>query len=368
MNNLVVANLKHHPGRTLTSVAGVAIGVILVVLTVGLVRGALRDRGQRDTNTGVEIMLSQRDLSGLSVASLPISMPLSWIDRVREVDGVADVVAVGQYIEMKGEGGLGIRQIDGVQFENYSRATPVRIIDGHPLPAAGESIIVDFKYAAAHKTKLGEKIPIFNRDFTVIGVYEPETGARMMIPLATMQEMLGAPDQCSMLLVKCQNGEEQENVGRRIVERFPDLRVIFTRDLPKLFAEGYSSFNIFLNVVAALAVGISLLVISLTMYAAVTERTKQIGIMKSLGASKGFIASVFLKESLMISAFGVASGHIAALLVRALLMYTIGTKIEIEADYLLAVTLGGLGSGVFGALLPAMRAASLDPVLALSNE
>src|SRR5262245_31336793 len=122
MNNLAVSNLKHHPGRTVASVAGVAIGVILVVLTVGLVRGALRDRGRRDTNTGVEIMLSQRDLSGISIASLPISMPLSLIDRVREVTGVADVVAVGQHLELKGEGGLGIRQIDGVEFESYSRA------------------------------------------------------------------------------------------------------------------------------------------------------------------------------------------------------------------------------------------------------
>src|SRR5215510_14632159 len=110
MNNFAVSNLKHHPGRTVASVAGVAIGVILVVLTVGLVRGALRDRGRRDTNTGVEILVSQRNQSGISLASLPISMPQDWVNRVREVEGVADVVAVGQFLEMKGEGGLGIRQ------------------------------------------------------------------------------------------------------------------------------------------------------------------------------------------------------------------------------------------------------------------
>ncbi len=56
MNSLVASNLSHHPGRTLASVIGVAVGVILVVLTVGLVRGKLRDRGQRDANIGVEII------------------------------------------------------------------------------------------------------------------------------------------------------------------------------------------------------------------------------------------------------------------------------------------------------------------------
>src|SRR5262245_12243421 len=121
MNSLVMANLKHHPGRTAASVTGVAIGVILVVLTVGLVRGALRDRGQRDTNTGVEILVSQRDQRGISIVSLPISLPVDLMYRLRETPGVKDVVAVGQFLEMKGEGGLGIRQIDGVDFESYRR-------------------------------------------------------------------------------------------------------------------------------------------------------------------------------------------------------------------------------------------------------
>ena len=68
MNNLVASNLTHHPGRTAASVVGVAVGVVLVVLTVGLVRGALRDRGQRDANIGVEIMLRQGG-QGISLTS-----------------------------------------------------------------------------------------------------------------------------------------------------------------------------------------------------------------------------------------------------------------------------------------------------------
>src|SRR5215472_12695595 len=107
MNSLVTANLKHHPGRTAASAAGVAIGVVLVVLTVGLVRGELRERGERDANTGIELMISQRDQFGISVVSLPISMPIELTDRVRGVAGVEDAVAVGQFLEMRGGNGLG---------------------------------------------------------------------------------------------------------------------------------------------------------------------------------------------------------------------------------------------------------------------
>lgn len=368
MNKLVAANLAHHPGRTAASAIGVAVGVILVVLTVGLVRGMLRDRGARDANTGAELMFCHRDQFGISLTSLPLTLPLALLPEVRQVPGVQAVTPVGQHLEMKGESGLGIRQVDGVDFESYLQTTKVRIVSGAPLPESGDVAIVDIKYAADHQARPGDHINIFDREFKIVGVYGPETGARIMIPLATMQRELGQADKASMFLVKCQSSAEQEQVAGRIVERFPESRLIFTRELPKLFATGYQSFNIFLNVITALAGAISLLVISLTMYTTVTERTRQIGILKSLGASRGFIAGVFIKESLLISGLGVAGGLLIALLVRTLLLNTMDIKLEIEADYVLYAMLAALLSGLLGAGYPALRAARLDAIDALSYE
>jgi putative ABC transport system permease protein len=366
MNNLVASNLTHYPGRTLATAAGVAIGVILVVLTVGLVRGTLRDRGQRDANLAVEIMLSRNSQGGISFATMSLSLPLSLLDQARATPGAQAVTPVAQRVEFGGENALGLRQIDGVDFEDFRRVTGVRIVEGQGLPPCGDAMIVDVKYAAARKTKPGDKIRLMDREFTIVGVYEPETGARMMIPLQTMQEALGAPGMCSMFLVKCERPEEQEEVARRLVERLPDSRVIFTRDLPVLFANGFAAFNVFLDAVAALAMAISLLIILLTTYTTVTERTRQIGIMKALGASKRFIAMVFIKESMLVSAIGVAGGLLISPLARPALAAWTGLKIEIEIGYTLCAALGGLASGLMGAIYPAVRAAGQDAVEALN--
>ncbi len=368
MTRLIAANLAHHPGRTIASIFGVALGVVLVVLTVGLVRGMLRDRGTRDANLGFEIMLSLRGQQGLSVASLPLTMPTKLASEIQAIPGVAAVVPIGQQLELKGETGLGIRQIDGVEFQAFAAMSKIRIVAGQPLPDAGDFIVVDVRYAAGHQTRIGDKLAALGREFTIVGIYEPETGARMMIPLKTMQEIQSAPEQCSMLYVKCLNPDEQALVAQRLATAFPDVRILLTKNLPELFAYGYQGFNVFLNIVALLAAFISVLVILLTMYTTVTERTRQIGILKALGASKKFIALVFVNEALLVSGVGVLSGLGIALLTRWFLAHWMAARIALEPDFIVYAILTGLLSGLLGALYPALRAARQDPIDALSYE
>jgi putative ABC transport system permease protein len=367
MNNLVTSNLTHHPGRTFASILGVAVGVILVVMTVGLVRGLLRERGMRDANIGIEIMLRQGG-QGLSFTAADMIIPVSEIDGIRSIPGVAAVTPVGQKLEMGGQGGLGVRQVDGIEFDSFTAATKLRITQGGPLPASGDFAIVDVRYAMDNKTKLGDKVNGLGRDFTIVGIYEPEIGPRIKVPLSTMQEALGAETKCSMVFVKCQNPDEQELVARQIVDKFPDYRVIFTRDLPKLFVTGFGAFNVFLDIVRGLATVISLLVILLTMYSTVSERTRQIGILKSLGASKFWIAWTFEKEAILISLLGVIGGLTVAVIARFFLVTFLGWTIDLEPASIIYASIAGLLSGALGALYPALRAASQDPIDALSYE
>ena len=133
-------------------------------------------------------------------------------------------------------------------------------------------------------------------------------------------------------------------------------------------ASGVPALNVFIKVVVGVAAAISMLVILLAMYTTVTERTRQIGILKSLGMSKSSIAWVIEQEAIIVSFLGVAVGIGLTMLARLAVMRTTNLTIEIEPRWVLIALGVGLLGGSIGALYPALRAARQDAVEALSYE
>jgi putative ABC transport system permease protein len=104
------------------------------------------------------------------------------------------------------------------------------------------------------------------------------------------------------------------------------------------------------------------------MYTTVTERTRQIGILKSLGMSKTAIAWVIEQEAIIVSFLGVVVGVLLTMLAQLVVTRTTSLVIEIEPRWVLISLLVGLLGGSLGALYPALRAARQDAVDALSYE
>jgi putative ABC transport system permease protein len=264
--------------------------------------------------------------------------------------------------------GFGLRVVDGIDFERYARLSGIRIVEGRALEG-GDEAIVDPVWKADHKVKVGDAIKVFGRDFRLVGVYEPPGGGRIKIPLATMQDYVGSSEgYCNEVLVSCANPAEQEAVAARIHEAFPDDQLIFTRDLPEMYATGVPALNIFIDVVVGVAAVISLLVILLAMYTTVTERTRQIGVLKSLGMSSAGVAWIIEQEALLVSLLGVVVGVALTLAARSVVMHTTSLTVDIELRWLLVSLAIGLLGGTVGALYPALRAARQDAVEALSYE
>lgn len=365
MDSLVLSNLAHRPARTAVSIAGIAVGVLLVVFTVGLAHGLLRERGKREANIGAQIMVRPSGAIGFSGAQ-SFTLPVAAAAEIARIEGVRMAVPIGQTLDAS-DSGFGSRLVEGIPYEQYAALNGLTIKEGRGIES-GDEVIVDSRWQQERGVAVGSTTTIFERPFRLVGTYEPPGGGRIKIPLTTIQDQVGSPDRCNTILVAAADPSQQEQVAARIKERFPDEQIIFTRELPELYLSSVPALNVFLRVVIGVAATISMLVILLAMYTTVTERTRQIGILKSLGMSKRSIAWVIEQEAILISVLGVFIGVLMTLLVRFLVMRSTTLTVDVEPKWIAISLIVGLIGGSIGALYPALRAARQDAVDALSYE
>ncbi len=367
MENLVFSNMFHRPARTLVSVLGIAIGVLLIVFTIGLTEGTLRERASREGNVGAEIMVRASGAKGWS-GSESFRLPVSDAAEVARIEGVKAVVPIGQNTVTSDDNNTGSRLIDGVNFDEYAAMTGLRIMQGRAFSPAGDEAIIDTGFQRQKKIKLGDTLELYERPFTIVGSYEPAAGARVKISLPVMQEQLGGDGKCSAFLVAVKEGFTPDEVAARIQEAIPKTQVLLTRELEELYMNGFAALNVFLNVVIGVAAVISALVVLLTMYTTVTERTRQIGILKSMGMSPNGIAWIIVQEAMLLSLLGAIVGAVATILLAVILTRTTSLQIELSPRIIALTFVIGLIGGTIGALYPALRAARMDAVEALSYE
>jgi putative ABC transport system permease protein len=365
MDSLVLSNIAHRPARTFVSIMGTAVGVLLIVFTVGLAHGVLRERGRRESNIGAEIMVRASGSMGFGGTS-PFMLPVSRASEIAGIEGVRAASAIGQVLD-RSDAGFGSRLIDGIENEDYGKLTGLRIREGREL-GAGDEAIIDPVWQEQRKAAVGTTVQLFERPFKIVGVYEPPGGGRIKIPLATLQDQEGANGKASAVLVAVTDPAQQDDVAARIRERFPDDQIIFTRDLPEIYASGVPALNVFIKVVVGVASAISMLVILLAMYTTVTERTRQIGILKALGMSKTGIAWVIEQEAIIVSLLGVSMGIVLTFVARLGVTRMTTLVVDIEPRWILISFMVGIVGGSVGALYPALRAARQDAVEALAYE
>src|SRR5215467_3660517 len=178
MKSLVLANVSHRPVRTVVSILGVSVGVILVLLMTGLVRGMINDRVSREARSGAEIIFRQSGSSPFAFNNaMPI--PLEVVDQISKIDGVAVVTPVGQFIQASSSG-LGFFTADGIDYDSYKQISGMQIIDGTAFQSDND-VLIDQQYATSHKLKPGDSIPILDEQYRVAGIYGPENGFRVKL-------------------------------------------------------------------------------------------------------------------------------------------------------------------------------------------
>ncbi len=367
MNQMIVANLVHRPIRSLVSIIAVAVEVTLILLMVGLALGLLNDARERQQGIGADVIVQPPGasfLSGMSGAPVPVS--------VGRVIGKLPHVAVVAPVVMQFSTGGAVEVVYGIDLNTFQKLSgPLRYLSGGPFQGP-DDIIVDDLFASSAKVKVGDMTTLLNHKFRISGIVEHGKGARKFLPMTTLQDLMGQPGHASVFYVKADKPGNAELVAQEI-KNYPGLQQYNTRSMAA-YLSLFTSTNLpglrpFINVVIGVAVVIGFLVIFQAMYTTVMERTREIGILKSLGASKIYIVNVVLRETVLLAIVGILLGIGISYGARAAIVARIPTlRIMMINGWIWRAALIAIVGAIGGAVYPAFKAAQKDPIDALAYE
>jgi putative ABC transport system permease protein len=373
MNKLVFANLLHRPLRSVISMLAVAIEVIMILSIVGTFNGMLNDQKQRTNGIGADLMMRPSHASIMNgISGAPI--PIKDIEAVRALPHVAVAAPV---VTMFNTSTNDFGVVYGIDYASFNALRPFVFLSGGPFEKP-EDIIVDDVYSATINPAtgkpyaVGDTVRTMEHDFRICGIVEHGKGGRKLLRIDTMGELMGAPGRASIFYIKSDNVANEQAIIKEInstrgLEDFP----VQTMDewLSAMTPERLPGFNVALNIVTGIAVIIGFLVIFQSMYTAVLERTREIGVLKSMGASKPEIVGVILRECGVLALAGVVLGVAGTFGVRVLLHQLFPTQhFEITGAWIARGAAIAFVGSVCGALYPAWIAARKDPIDALAYE
>jgi putative ABC transport system permease protein len=362
-NKLVFENLKHRPVRTLIGIVIISIQVTMVLTLVGLSNGMLNDSASRARGVGADILI--RPPGGNIIVSggqmLEKIIP-ALIDKEPHATAATGTLIFGTDL---------FNYLTGVDLATFDRLNGgFRFLQGGPFQQPND-VMVDSVYAGQHHLKVGDTINNTNHPWRVSGIFEPGMLARMVVPLSTLQDLTGNTGKVSTIYVKVDNPANIPGVISALSEKLKTYKVYSMEDYTSLFsAANVPMLTTFIWVVVSLGVVVGFLMVLSTMYTAVLERTREIGILKALGASPEYILNILLRETAMLaiagSILGILLSYVTRFIIQNLVHSTLVQAI-VPLWWPIAAAVAVVGA-LLGALVPGFKAARQDPIEALAYD
>jgi len=365
---LVWENIKFRPMRTLLSVLLIGVPVMLILTLVGVSQGFMQESQRRTRGVGSDIIIRPPGSSLSSGSGNPL--PESLVAKLTTVPHVAQGYGVVQMLE-----GKLFNTITGVDYAAFKRMSGGFIFlegdDAHTFRSPGE-VVVDADYAAEQKPKLhvGSQIKLQGRMWRVVAVVASGALARVFVPLKELQE-LSRPGYVSQIYLKLDDPKNLQEVLDTINAMLPDYGVYSTKEWIDLTSvDQIPAVGVFVKVIIGIGIFTGLIVVSLSMYMAVLQRTREIGILKSLGATKGFVMNLIIWEAGAMGLGGTIVGIALSFASKAVLRQFVPASLPqaIVLEWWPRVLLIALGSALLGAIYPGMIAVRQDPIEALAYE
>ncbi len=380
VNQLIFANLTHRPVRTLLSMLAIGVEVTMILTLVGVSYGTLDASARRARGIGADVFVRPPGSSAISLSSAPLSEKM--VPVLAQEPGVA--LATGTMVQSMG----GFETIQGVDFPAIDKMASTWRKPGDPEKEGfkftegtafqePDDIIVDEYYARQKKLHPGDHIKLINHDWRVSGIFESGKLARILAPIGTLQRLTGNEGKISAVYLKLTNPKQADAFVAALRGKLnpgdPDhgYQVYTVEDfVSQLSVSNVAMLKDFIYVVIGIATIVGFIVVFMAMYTAVLERTREIGILKAVGAGPTYILNILFRETLMLAILGTVVGIVLTYGTQWLIGHAVPASLVQETVYSwwpIAAAIAIVGA-MLGTVVPAMRAVRQDATEALSYE
>jgi putative ABC transport system permease protein len=366
INKLVIENLKHRWVRTFLSALVIGVQVMSILTLIGLSRGLLEQSAQRAKGTGADIFLKPGTQGQFSLSTGQMNQKfVPFIAKQPHVVQAIGVLSIPIEITTS---------LSGVNVPEFSRMNGgFRYLAGGP-PTAPDDLLADEYWARQHKWHVGQTVKLLNHEWHLTGIIQGGMLARLIVPLQTLQQLTGnaVPPRISEILLKLDNPAlTNMEVAHLNALLRGELQAISIQDFVSQFnINNIPQLRVFIWVVTGLAIVVGFLVVFLSMYTAVVERTREIGILKALGAKPLKILDILVREALVLAILGAILGIGLTFAAKAVILGTAPASlpvVNVPEWWPIAAAIAIAGA-LLGAIFPGLKAARQDAIEALAYE
>ena len=403
--------LAHSKLRSWLTIIGIVIGIAAVVSIVSISKGAQQTMEERFGELGADIITITPGFSrarGFGPHRMNNNAGGSTADQedltdkdtlaIKSIPNVKFVMGqVSGRVEIAYLGESGEVSITGVDTDTWKDITTDELESGRYLTKGDiYSVVIGHRRATSFFDKdvqINRQITIEGRIFKVVGIFKQgENDNAIIIPLDPARDLLDDidDDEFSSITVKVEDvekvNETEANIEKKLMlsrgilkEDERDFTVSSVLELQQTISETLNTMAIFLGAIAAISLIVGGVGISNTMFTSVLEKTKEIGVMKAIGAKNRDILFIFLFNSGMIGFVGGLGGVILGTIASGLIGMMVGGgaggvmgrmfgSTALTPELLIFAFAFSIIIGMVAGAIPAYRASRLKPVDALRDE